>query len=328
MRRILVLFWLASAAMAGSFGTSSVPANAAIPSRIDEVLHWLPVDSETIIVANGPFKIEKANESFRFQAAVQSLPLGILQELLPKELVGKDVSLAVEGSRCFRSPHGLGMMPYQGCQVVVFDKGTASVLSTAMQVLLRKSRRTIEISGKRVAVFEEKWENDNWTLYVTQPRPEILLCATHDGYLKEVLDRMEGASSKRAMPEDLPEWRYVDTKSRVWAVRHYSKAEAARDPSSPLREEAAANIPDVGAIGVTFSYNADGNLATVRYLTHAKNAIAIAREAWYMPTEKLEPKIREVETGVVEIALAVDKNDVGRSFLFVLMALLGHAVYV
>ena len=151
MRRALVLFCVASAVMAGGYGTSGVPASAAVLSRIDEVLHWLPVDSETIIVANGPFKIEKANESFRYQAAVRSLPLGILQELLPKELVGKNVSLAVEGSRCFRSPHGLGMMPYQGCQVVVFDKGTASLLSAAMRVLLRKSARTVEISGKQVA---------------------------------------------------------------------------------------------------------------------------------------------------------------------------------
>jgi hypothetical protein len=271
---------------------------------------------------------------FRFQKAVESLPITILlhRELMPRELIGQKVSLAVEGSRCFRSPHGLGMMPFQGCQVIVFEKDAVPVLTAAMRSLLIKAQRTIELSGRKVAVFEQKLEEDTWIIQITQPRPGILLCATHEGYLKDVLSRMEGKQSTRAIPQDSPEWKYVNTNARVWAVRHYSKADATRDPSSPLRDEAAANVPDLGALGLAFSYNPDGKSATVYYLTRAKDAVAIARKCWNRVSEGLKPEIEEIGTGVVRIRIQitsdVDKDDVGGEFLFELLAQLGHAVYL
>jgi hypothetical protein len=329
-QHLLVLLWLTSIVTVSACYSGSVLAGTAIPSQVGEILHWLPLDTETIVVASGPFKLEKApgHQSFHLQKAMESLPIGILQELMPRELTGRTVSLAVEGSRCFRSPRGLGMMPFQGCQVVVFEEDTASALTAAMRSLLDSARRTIEFSGQRVAVFEKRWEENTWTLYVAQPRPGILLCATHEGYLKEMLTRMAGKPSTRAMAQDIPEWKHVSTKARVWAVRHYSKAGAAQDPSSPLRDEAAANVPDLGAVGMTFSYDADGKLATVRYLTRAKDAVAITRKGWYLPGEKLTPKIEEVEAGVVQITITVGNDEVGGIFLFVLLARLGHAVYV
>ena len=278
-----LVLWLTSRAMLGGCCSDSVLASVTMPDRIEEILHWLPPDTETIVVSNSPFKLEKTSDdqSFRFQKAVESLPITILlhRELMPKELIGQKVSLAVEGSRCFRSPHGLGMMPFQGCQVIVFEKDAVPALTAAMRSLLIKAQRTIELSGRKVAVFEEKWEEDKWTIQITQPRPGILLCATHEGYLKDVLSRMEGKRSTiRAIPQDSPEWKYVNTNSRVWAVRHYSKAEATRDPSSPLRDEAAANVPDLGALGLAFSYNPDGKSATVYYLTRSEGCCSHRQE--------------------------------------------------
>ena len=42
--------------------------------RLEQMLDWLPVDTETLIVANGPFQISrKASETSAFQELLQSL---------------------------------------------------------------------------------------------------------------------------------------------------------------------------------------------------------------------------------------------------------------
>jgi hypothetical protein len=326
-----LVLWLAVVAAVAGYHADSLLAGTRTSSQVDEVLNWLPLDTETIIVAKGPFKIERSGDrqSFHFQTAAQSMAFGILQELKPKDLASKSISLAIEGSRCFRSPRGLGMMPYQGCQVIVFEEGAAPALAAAMQSLVQKARRTTELSGKRVAVFEERWEQDTWTLYVTQPKPQVVLCATHEGYLKDVLSRMEGKPSARAMPQDLPEWKYVDTNSPVWALRHYSKANAAQDPTSPLRDEAAntPSTPDPGAVGIAFFYDSTKKLATVRHVTYAKDSSTIPGKNWYA-LDELKPKIEKIEAGVVQITITIDSERVGNAFLLLLLAHLGHAVYL
>ena len=132
--------------------------------------------------------------------------MGVVRDgLLQKHLAGLKVSLALEGSRHFRGPKGLGLMPFEGCQIVIFEDEAKWGLQAAMKVLMQKAPKTIELAAKEVAVYEEKWENDIWTVFFTQPKPGILLCATHRGYLKEVLKRMEGKHPTRALPKHLPE---------------------------------------------------------------------------------------------------------------------------
>src|SRR5438552_1621534 len=79
-----------------------------------ELLHWLPENTETIMFAQGPFAIPKKDvETFEF-ADIVMLPTGpfrFANNLLAKELRGQKVLSAMEGSRRFRSPRGLGMMP-------------------------------------------------------------------------------------------------------------------------------------------------------------------------------------------------------------------------
>ena len=48
--------------------------------------------------------------------------------LLQDHLQGHKVLLAVEASRRFTSPHGLGMMPFEGCAVLVFDRSADGAL--------------------------------------------------------------------------------------------------------------------------------------------------------------------------------------------------------
>ena len=146
----------------------------------------------------------------------------------------------------------------------------------------------------------------------------FLLCATDKGFLEEVLTRMKRENRDPALPDELPEWRHVDGEASVWAIRHYRKETAEQDPSSPLRDKAAANFPDQRAIGFVFWYDPKpGKVAKARYLSRAKNAVEVVAMGWHHPSEQLTPKIVEIQPGVVEISAAIDNDRVGQSFMFV-----------
>src|SRR5262249_34996444 len=130
-------------------------------------------------------------------------------------------------------------------------------------------------------------------------------------------------------PGELPEWKHVDVKARVWAVRHYDKVSAEKDPSSPLRAKAAANVPDAAAVGFVFWYCPDSDqVAHACYLSGAKDALKLAELSWNLPSEGLRPTIKQAAPGVVKIATSVSKKRIGEVFLLVLLAHLGHAVYL
>src|SRR4051812_30098208 len=111
-------------AFPGASGTvaAPVPPPRPVTPRWMPLLEWLPEDTETLIVAPLGFEVpkqepESTGEQIDYSQSFQFLPTGPLSHLqdglLHKELVGQKVLWAVEGSRRFRSPGELGMMPYE-----------------------------------------------------------------------------------------------------------------------------------------------------------------------------------------------------------------------
>ncbi|MCD4726499.1 MAG: hypothetical protein K8R46_02480 [Pirellulales bacterium] len=305
-----------------------------LPPRVKQMLDWLPVDTETLFVVNGPFQIpRKASEIPAFQELLQSMSVGLVAELqdglFRKQLQGHEVLIAIEGSRRFKSPKGLGLMPFEGCQMLLFDDSSDGALKSALKLCLEKADETIRLSDVDVAIFNEKWEADKWLLFVTRPRRGVLLCATDRGFLEQVLARMKQEHQDRALPEQLPEWRHVSTTAKAWAIRHYRKETADQDPSSPLRAAAAANVLDPHAIGFVFWYDAkQGKVAKARYLSGTMNTVPLVTKGWRFPSMNLIPKIEEIQPGVVEISVSIEKDRVGHCFVLVLLGYLGHGVYL
>jgi hypothetical protein len=309
-------------------------ASLAPTSCWEQSLDWLPEDTETVIVAQGPFEIPKPTvEQLKLDEAIRLLPfgpaLGMQGEMLYKELVGQKVLCAVEGSRRFTAPRNLGMMPYQGAHILQFDLAANGALQEAFRVCQEKAEKNIELAGERVAVFTEKLESDIWSFFVSQPQPGVLICATNQAFLEETLKRIGRKPDRRALPADLPEWKHVDINASVWAIRHYRKESAKNDPSSPLRSKAAANVPDPDAIGLVFWYRPEiDKLTRVRYLSGAKNALELATGGWRHPMEGLTSDIKQVAPGVMEIAMSVSDERTVPMVLLVLLASLGHGLYI
>jgi hypothetical protein len=328
---------------AGSGPVGDAKDSKSISDSVQKVLWWLPEDTETISVVRGAFKVVARGEPSEDMSAkdyvdlaLNQAPLGCLGTIkggaFLKPFIGRTVSFCVEGSRRFRPPSRLGGMRFEGCSIVMLEQDLAERTALLNQ-MASQGKVFHNLEGHRVVEFEEKLEDDTWKLLVAMPAPNILLCATNQEFLAQVLNRMTHREAKRALPEALPEWKHINTEARFWAVRHYDASDAKNDPSSPLSgEQAAASWPDTQAIGIVFDFDpARSKVATVRYLSRTEKGLRSfsdeMKKASY-PGQDFKPQFHQPELGIVEMAVSLVENEQAGMFLFVLLMLLGHGVYV
>jgi hypothetical protein len=347
MRRFaLVLFLIVAAALTG-LSAYRWNRNRYTPGDATQVMSWLPADTETVTVARGPFVFpsmvfeneakDRAISDKELAQDFEELPLTLLRlknGLLSKHLQGKSIALAVEGARHFRSPAGLGMMPYEGCSIAVFSDSLRDEFSSFIQDARNSMLRSERIEKDDISVFQEKLEKDMWTTFVAFPEENVVLVCSDRNYLAEVLARLHGQPGQRALPSNLPEWKYVDSYARFWGVRHYDRSQSEDDPSSPFGGRKSANFPDEQAVGVTFVFDPQkGRSALVTYLsgdpgiaskpTNSPMAMAGAPEA-----KGLNIKCRELSPGVLEGAYTLEHLYPEKFFFFVLEGVLGRAIYL
>jgi len=243
------------------------------------------------------------------------------------------VALAVEGSRHFRPPAALGGMRYEGCEIVVFGSGISLDSDSFMRNAAKSATRFEDVAGVRIAVFAEPQENDVWTTFVGFPRSNIAVIATDVEYLRTVLARMKGSPGARALPDTLAEWKYVNTRAPVWGLRHYQKLEASLDPTSPFSGQADAG--DAMAVGLAFSFEPSiRRRVTVSYLSANNKASQILEEylgvadADTASPREFQISLHQPALGVIEGSVTLTLKEMFYRFLFGLMGMLGHAVYL
>ena len=325
-------------------------AQTRIKADIQQAISWLPSDTETVITTNlenGPdltppqlFNTEKENESnpqvstkelWQRFAAIPLRRFDSKGGLIAGMFKGRRLQWAIEGSRHFRDPAGLGEMPYEGCEIVVFKDDISvnrrSFLNSAKTI----GFTTEEIEGQAVATYQEKMEADVWTILVAFPRTKMVLIATNRDYLQQVLARMKSPGNSKALPIDLPEWKHVNVEAPFWGLRHFDKGQAAQDPTSPFGGKKIANVKDDQAIGVTFSFDpAKSSTATVTWIS-GDTAIGQKFKA-FIPsgdegTNEWNASVREVSPGIVESSYQLPRDEGVNRFLLFRGALMGHATY-
>jgi hypothetical protein len=340
-RPLSLIVMLCAASLILSFTMTVVRTDdgrQALPPGVAELLGWLPVDTETVIVAQGPFEFHGMDQntgpilSFRDQA--RSLAMHLISFNGDGKLEGKlrqqVVLAAVEGARSFRAAKGFGLAPFAGAQIVRFAPECEKVVSDAFQSLVENAPKTATVCGEKVAVYSRTPEADEWHYHIAYPEAGVLVIATDLPYLEAVLQRRVKRPGDSAFPSELQEWRHVDVTATVWAIRHFRLEDARKDPTSPLNQGRRKEVRDSGAIGFVFWYHDSAKLAKGRYLSRSGEALRVTKQKWISPTDFLEPDIQKVADGVVEISEAIgeDEDEGDGSFLFVLMSQLGHLVYL
>lgn len=233
-----------------------------------DLLWWLPADTESVVAARGPFFIPidtsekdekewftKRASAADIRAELVQLPLELFYEVgLSDPLRGYTVAYAMQGSRHFRYPSGGSeVTDYEGCSIVVFGRNVEGLENTIRRSTDWKGASKAVISGSPVLIWHQKTDDTEWEYLLAFPKPNVLLVANDRKYLSEVLERMSRKKMPRALPDQLPEWNFLDNDSRFWGLRHYDPAQAKDDPTSPLGADSAYVQSDPSAIGVLYA---------------------------------------------------------------------------
>ena len=315
-----------------------------------QVRPWLPADTESILVANGPFWMsnfrtgdEEVDDyvvtAEKIEKQFEGLTLALFDakdDFLEKHFEGKQVLFALEASRRFTSPQGLGEAPYEGCALAIFRDDLSERRDTFMKDAVGVAVRFEEIEGQRIAVFEEPSEEDTLTTFVTFPRERVVLVATNEAFLKEVLARVHDTEKKneQALPKTLQEWKYVNQRAMFWGLRHYEKPAPKDDPTSPFGGERQANVPDEEAIGLTYESDPRAETATLTSLSGPNvDLMSIEKKRFPVASDPLEIpglhiQYRKLDPGVMRTTYDLKQSRPLNLFLLVLLGYMGHIVYL
>ncbi|MHC4407140.1 MAG: hypothetical protein ACYTG0_46605, partial [Planctomycetota bacterium] len=117
--------------------------------------------------------------------------------------------------------------------------------------------------------------------YVVLLKPHTIITATSDAYLTELLSRIDNGLARRALTDDLPEWKHVDTSAEAWLLRHLpAKSPQAHLFSGPQRLR-----------GLVWMVYADKSpeYQAIYLPIPGQRVDDIARRPWVMPNEAKIP---------------------------------------
>ena len=314
-----------------------------------DLIWWLPADTESVVAARGPFPIaaesdetsEKDEQKWFTKEATQAeirarfeeLPLELFYEQdLAAALRGYTVAYAMQGSRHFRDPsYGAEVMEYEGCSIVIFEKDLGGLEGVIGRMPDWKSASKETIGRTRVLVMQS--ENAEWTYFLALPRPNVLLVANNRQYMQEVLERLAHKKAPRALPDQLPEWRFLDANARFWGLRHYDPTQAEMDPTSPLGEDRTFDPGDPKAIGVLFALDPknerrlvitsfSGDEAKARAEASTGRSVAEPQDG-----VKYEVKLRNPEPGILEEIYTLDRTTTLDYSVLTILFALGRGMY-
>lgn len=329
-------------AVSGETAATEKGVNAkSLPADLEEILGWLPVDTETVIVSRS-FKIPKEwfsaseDEESDISSGIRRLTIGPLLSLggerMGTHLGGVEVILAVHAARNFELPTGLGGNHYEGCTIARLAESHQGVCKALMDSIKSTANEVTRMGESEVLVLKEKLEEDEWTFFLTSPVPGVLLCATQRQYIETVMERMKTPKNPRALEGDLPEWKYVDLDAPVWALRHFNEAKVKSLPAEvdPIFLERGDDRSDRQVRGIVLNLrNEDKQPSQLHYLSgnpKAKDCV----QRWFGPGDvcSLGPNgIVQTDPGTVTVAIPrVTDMDCAMTILWVVMASLGHVV--
>jgi hypothetical protein len=302
--------------------------------RIERAIWWLPKDTQTLIVANEPFPATLHSRSdlscVRFGEFAKSM-FGPPNPTLVKEFhLENPIEYVAVASRRFREPEGFGVGTAEEARIVFFKRP----LGASTRARIVQADRRIEIHGMPVAMFALA-DRSTETIYVVQAATDVIITSSDLGFVKEICSRIYGGRNDgRAFPADLPEWRYLDTMSDVWAIRHYDKNDSKEDPTSPLCPNAsgAADYDEL-AVGLVFTFSTQhGNSVHFKYVSGKHDSEVGAAARWNRINRELSPVIRRCGDDALDIKydldrISSDRTAVGSFHLFFLR-LFGYSVCI
>ncbi|MGA3028287.1 MAG: hypothetical protein ABSF98_26365 [Bryobacteraceae bacterium] len=249
--------------------------------RVQDVLSWLPDDTESLWVNQKPFTI-KPEESLQllYGRPIQVYSVDRLSVLnegdFYRALANRTVRLVVAAGANIprRIPdEGLmvpGRMAARDATYFYFFTEPVDLPTPDESIegrpVWHATAKTDAGGISQRGVKRPERQSENW---ITLARPDLLILTNRHELLDQILHRLAGGSKSRALPADLPEWAYVNRRAPFWGLRHYS-TQSRPKPGDPGFDAAELPAPDGCATGVTVQFDPAGQRLEVRYLSSAR----------------------------------------------------------
>lgn len=249
--------------------------------RVNEVLTWLPADTESVWVNQEPFTL-RADESLELMGE-RPILLQSLDRLCAMDegkyyraLSGRTIRLAVAGGRNMRgSGPALAIPgPIAAQDVAYFYFFSEAVDLPTPDELVQG--RPVWRGVAKIDAGPPTWpsrerqerEDENW---MSLARPDLLVLTNNKELLDEILLRILHGSKTRALPATLPEWNHVNLHAPFWGLRHYTDQSRQR-PGERGFTNAELPYPDGVAVGATIQLDTAQQRLEIRYLSQAQLA--------------------------------------------------------
>jgi hypothetical protein len=297
--------------------------------RVDEVLSWIPDDSESIWVNQEPFTIRGEESSallYGRPAQLYSLDrlMALNEGTFYRALNQRTVRLVVATTRGIQGSKDdtisvPAVMRAQDVAYFYFFSQAIELPPHDEDILGRPVwRATAKVDAgepSRRGLERRQRDDANW---IALARPELLILSNRKDLLSEILSRIANGSRTRALPARLAEWAHIDLNSPFCGLRRYT---VTSKPKAGQRGCLAAEIPepDCDATGVTVRFDAATQRLEVRYLSERPLAQA-------GPGSTLNQfQVDQVQTGVWRLVADAEKR--GPFPVHVALSMLGFGMY-
>jgi hypothetical protein len=295
LRTLLIVLALGALLLCGIAAADEQAAPRKLSPQLEQILHWLPEDTETLIVAQAcEIPAPRTNAAGdliirTLEPMISGLAFGESEFVADGKclgpLAGRKVKLAASGSRSFDYVSSFGSLRCEGCTVIVLDEPLSEAGAAWIQLLGKEAKEVRKLQGRDVFVFPSSTEMEAWVkpqhwqgAYFVLLKPNTILCATSDRFLAEVLRRVDAAPLGRALPGNLAEWKHVDTTAPAWMLRHIHKPKA-----SPL------------IFGLTWTWLKDHVEVVYLPAADAAKVTEIVRSRWPSSPAAADPRVGQVE---------------------------------
>jgi hypothetical protein len=297
--------------------------------QVNQILRWLPEDTETLLVAAAPFTLAEPDKNgppkpgemaHNFVGLLLAAPG---EGKLAKKLEGRTLRYAVLGARQFgfHADDGsqampLGLIAFQGCAVYGFEKPVGEAMIHSDSGIVVQEHPVWMMEGKLYDQARDARPTTDMQ-YLTLLKPDVLLACNNKDFLTTMLTRMKRTAERSALPDSLPEWQHVDRAAPFWGLRHLLPGRQNVDPSLHMGFE------DPTLVGLTIQVEANGK-PRVQWLSSAE------KNPWEQAADS--PDFQGIvarKTGRNVWELSADANSQGGTMLvYAAMAIMGLVVVV
>lgn len=298
-----------------------------LPKELTEALGWLPADTESLFVARGPFVAPSIEEGASDQSKGLAFPrlwlaggelLCIQEGKLYSHLKGVSVAWVVFGCRHFGESGDIpGRNTYEGAQVLCLAEHTEDKSKKLWEALAKAADRTQKENEEPILEFDNGSGRQAWPVFVAHPAPNLWLWGTQLKFVTAILSRRKSETKDRALPDELPEWKYVDAGAPLWGLRHFDPKAGNKDWGTMGKE--------LKPVGMAFHFCSGGKEeAVIHQLFDNDKFDALSKDVWGDLKESgLKPRVETLEPGRTKVTIPLGEKGAAFSLFWFVATLMG-----